>query len=263
MFRFSPKFPVCLSLAVLFGATAFAVEWRNLDEEHYLCGRKCSVGYLTGKVALVCREASLAARMEEVWTGFKTKPFVLIGAYPAKQRNVSYPVYSGVSLTEKTAESPIFVVDATSRVRYHGSDERRATEVVVTLLTDMESPKSEDQWRQFLDYEFANLPGRAYLRYAAYKKKFPAGAKDYSERFSALAKTPDIAKLVELVRFAKGVKDLRAIDPKKARLVKSRLAGKIDDAVRKFAPLKDSENPLVVQEAKNALADLAWARAAL
>ena len=37
----------------------------------------------------------------------------------------------------------------------------------------------------------------------------------------------------------------------------------IESAVEKFSSLKESENPHVAQEAKNALADLAWAKAAL
>lgn len=259
----SMRMLVCLALDVLLACPAFAVDWQNLDEEHYLGGRKCSAGYLLGKVTLVCQDVSLANRMEDVWTSFKMKPFVLIGAYPKAPKNVSHPVYKGVTIPGKAAESPLYVVDATNQVRYQGSDERRATEIVVTLLTDMESPKSEAQWRKFLDYEFATLPGHAYLRFAEYKKKFPEAAKEYSPKFAEIAKIPDLKKLADLVKFAKSVKDLRAIDPKKARMVKSRLAGKIDDAVKKFEPLKESENPLVVQEAKNALADLAWARAAL
>ena len=253
----------CLAMGALLAFPALAVDWQNLDEEHYLGGRKCSVGYLQGKVTLVCPNVTLANRMEEVWTSFKMKPFVLIGAYEKAPKTASYPVYRGVTIPDKAGESPLYVVDGTGKVSYYGSDERRATEVVVMLLTDMASPKSDAQWRKFLDYEFATLPGHASLRYAEYKKKFPEAAKDYVPKFAEIAKIPDLKKLADLVKFAKSVKDLRAIDPKKARMVKSRLAGKIDEAVKKFAPLKESENPLVVQEAKNALADLAWARAAL
>ena len=41
--------------AALAAATALAVDWRNLDEEHHLGGRKTSKGYLRGKVVLVDR----------------------------------------------------------------------------------------------------------------------------------------------------------------------------------------------------------------
>jgi len=249
--------------AASFALLASAVEWKNLDDDHYVSGRKCSAGYLTGKVVLVCKAKPLVQRLEEIWTSFKMKPFVLLGSYSRKPKNTSYPVYKDVALEGKTPDVPIFVVDGTGRIRYMGADERRATELVVTCLTDMESPKSEEQWRQFLDFEFASLPGRAYLRYQDFKQKFPAGAKDYAAKFGELSKMPDVKKLSDLVRFAKEVKDLRAINPKKAKTVKPKLKEKIELAEKAFAPLKESANPLVVQEAKNALADLAWAKAVL
>ncbi len=256
--------PLLALLAATAAAVATAaVEWVNIDEDHYVAGRKCSPGYLKGKVVLVCREKSLCRRMEEIWTNFKTKPFVLLGDYEKAPKDVSHPVYRGVALSQKSPDHPLYIVDSTEKVRYRGSDERRATELVVTFLTDMEAPKSEEQWRLFLDYELASLPGHAYIRFQDYKKRFPSGAKDYAARFADLSKTPKIKKLVELVRFAKSVKDLRAVDPKKSRQVKSRLSGRISDAFSKFADLKEAESPLVVQEAKNALADLAWAKAGL
>lgn len=250
---------------VVFAVTAAcaAVEWKNLDEEHYVCGRRCSAGYLTGKVVFVCRDEKLALRMEEVWSGFKTKPFVLLGVYPKSVKGVSYPVYRDVALAEKSPENPLYVVEPRGRLRYRGADERRATEIIVTLLTDMESPKSEQQWRQFLDFEISALPGHAYLRYLDYKKNYPEGVKAYSDRIAELMKIPEVKKLAELVRFSKSVKDLRALEPKKAQQIKARLAERIDKAVSEYASLKDSANPLVVREAKNALADLAWAKAAL
>jgi len=249
---------------VVFGVMRIgAAEWKNIDEAHYVGGRKCSVGYLQGKVALVCRDKEQATRMEEIWTGFKSKPFVLIGAYDKLPKDISYPVYKDVALAEKSPRTALYLVDSVGKVRYFGADEHRATELLVTLLTDLEAPKSEEQWRQFLDYEFATLPGRAYGRYLAYKKEFPLGAKDYAERYDALLKIPEIKKLAELVQFSKSVKDMKAIDPKKARMIKTRLKGKITTAESKYASLKESKNPLVAQEAKNALADLAWAKATL
>lgn len=241
----------------------FGVDWVNVDEDHYVAGRKCSSGYLRGKVVLVCRDSSQSARMEEVWTGFKTKPFVLLGAFSTAEKDISYPVYSGAALAEGSPEKALYVVDGTGRVRYMGTDERRATEIVVTMLTDLESPKTEAQARRFLDYELANLPGQAYNRYQDVKKKYPALAKQYAEKFDEISAIADVKKLAELVKFAKTAKDAQMFDPKKARLQKSRLESKIKDAIAKFVSLKDSENPLVVQEAKNALADLAWAKAAL
>ncbi len=252
-----------LLAALLLPCALLAGSWSNLDEAHYVAGRQCSDGYLVGKVVLVCQDVSLSRRMEEIWTSFKTKPFVLLGTFPRAPKAVSFPVYRGAAYSEKETTKPLYLVDALGKVRYLGADERRATELLVTFLTDLESPKGEEQWREFLEFELENLPGHAYVRYLDFKKKFPQEAKAYERRFADLAKIPDVKKLVELVRLAKTVKDCRAIDPKKERLVKSRLAGRIKDALAKYAFLKDAENPLVVQEAKNALAELAWAKATL
>lgn len=252
-----------LLLSLGFSASLLAVDWVNLDEDHYVAGRKCSSGYLRGKVVLVCQDDSLAARMEEIWTSFKMKPFVLIGTFDKAPKGGSFPVYAQAGMEGKTSTKAVYVVDQIGRVRYVGADERRATEAVVTLLTDLESPKTEAQYRQFLDYEIENLPGQACLRYLDFKKRHPASAKDYAARCEALGKDADVKKLVELVKLARAVKDIRTFDAKKERLQKSRLQTKIKEALAKYASLKESENPLVVQEAKNALADLAWAKAAL
>ena len=236
-----------------------AVGWRNIDAAHHLGGRRCSAGYLKGKVTLVCRDKELAARMEELWDSFKAKPFVLIGSYDELPKDVSYPVYRDVDVTERVITEPLFIVDATQKVRFRGKNDRRATESLVTLITDMDMPKTEKQWRKFLDYEFAELPGRAVLRYGDCKKAFPDVAKEYEAAYGELLKIPDIQKQADLVRFARGVRDLRAIRPEKKPVLK----GMIESAVEKFSSLKESENPHVAQEAKNALADLAWAKAAL
>lgn len=242
---------------------AAAVEWQNIDEAHYVAGRKCSSGYLQGKVTLVYRDAAMAPRMEELWTSFKTKPFVVLGSYGKATDGVSHPVYRDADLTTNQCSESIFIIDAKGKRRFRGKDDHRATEVLVTLLTDMEFPKNEKQWRQFLDYEMDNLPGRGYLRYQEFRKKFPEAARDYEAKFDALSKIPRIKDLADLLKFAKAAKDHRAIDPKKAARLKSKIAERIDKALERYAPLKESDDPRVVQEAKNALADLAWAKAAL
>ena len=249
--------------AALLPRVAAAGDWSNLDEAHYVAGRQCSAGYLVGKVVLVCRDVKLSKRMEEIWASFKTKPFVLLGTFPKAPKFVSFPVYAGAAYSEAATSKPLFLVDARGKVRYLGADEHRATELLVTFLTDLESPTSEEEWVAFLDFEFDHLPGHAYIRYLDFKKKFPQSAKAHERRFAELAKTPDIKKLAELVRFAKSVKDCRELDPKKAKAVKSRLVAKIKEVSAKSAALKESENPLVVREAKNALAELAWAKATL
>ena len=44
---------------------------------------------------------------------------------------------------------------------------------------------------------------------------------------------------------------------------KAKFAKMIEGAIAKYASLKESEDPRVAQEAKNAIADLQWTHAAL
>lgn len=271
--------------AALAAATALAVDWRNLDEEHHLGGRKTSKGYLRGKVVLVdrwgvncppCRQ--MLPRVEEIWQSFKTKPFVVLGGHCAgwgdaagvkalvKEHGLTYPIYedAGLAALEPrfNAIPFLYVVDETGKVVYKGHDERAATQAIVTALTDMEAPRNADEWRRFLDFELEYLPGKAYMRLAEFKKKFPNEAKAYAEKERELHAIPDVKKLAELVDFARKAKDMRKFGEKQQgkqkryeKLVKDALASP------KYKPLLESANPFVVQEAKNALADLKWTAA--
>ena len=251
--------------AALFSvASAYSsVGWENVNEDNYVAGRKCSEGYLQGKVVLVCRDPKLASQMEEIWGSFKTKQFVLLGAFASAPATVTYPVYSGATLSENAPESTLYVVEETGRIRYRGKEPRNATEALVSALTDMDAPKNVNQWRMFLDYELVELPGRARQRYLDFKKKFPKEAKEYSVKFSELEKVENVKKLSELVKFAKDAKDIRAFDPKKAKMQKARFEKMLRNAIEKYSFLKESDDRRVVQEAKNALADLKWTLAAL
>ena len=262
-----PAFAAIL-VAALSGLSAVAgpVAWTNVSESGYVSGRKCSVGYLQGKVVLVCRDKALADRMEEVWRSFKTKSFVLLGSWPNRVAGATFPVYDGAALAALAPDrAPMYVVDETGAVRYRGADDRRATEVVVTLITDMESPRDEAQWRTFLEHELTVLPGRAVIRFSEFKRRFPDAAKDYEARVAALGKSRDVAKLVDLVKFSKAAKDARRLDPGKKNdaIVKKKFEAKIKAVVSRFSPLKESSDPLVAQEAKNALADLVWTEKSL
>lgn len=261
-----------------------AVEWRNIDDEHYLGGRKASEGYLQGKVVLVdrwglkcppCR--AMLPRIEEIWQSYKTKSFVAIGGHCKgwgdaegikdiiKQNSLTYPIYEGASLS---VGEPLFdaipflyVVDETGKVVYFGRDDRAAIQAIVTALTDMDAPRNLAQWKRFLDFELEKLPGKAYLRMAEFKKKFPKEAKEYEAKFKELQTIPDIKKLSELVAFAKKSKDMRAFNDKQ-KTQRQKFVKLIKDAIPKYASLKESKDSRVVQEAKNSIADLQWTLAA-
>lgn len=272
-------------LAVLVAASALAVDWRNLDEAHHLAGRKASTGYLRGKVVLVdrwgvncppCRR--MLPRMEEIWQSFKTKPFVVLGGHCAgwgdaagvkalaAEHGLSYPIYEDAGLATQEPRFDaipfLYVVDETGKIVYRGHDERAATQAIVMALTDMESPRDLAQWKRFLDFEVEYLPGKAYLRLAEFKKKFPAEAKAYAAKEREIRAIPDVRKLAELVDFARKAKDMRKFGEKQQGQ-RRRYEQLVRDALSsaKYKPLLESANPFVVQEAKNAFADLKWTAA--
>jgi len=273
------KYLAAVVLAVsLLPSFADGVAWKNVDPEHYLGGRKASGGYLRGKVVLVdrwgrncppCRE--LLPRMEEVWKSFKTKPFVLLGGHCAgwgtadevkaliEEKHLTYPIYEDAGLGKGEPEYGgipfLYVVDETGKVCYKGHDERRATEVVVTALTDMEVPKDAAMWERFLDFEIKVLPGRAFLRLEEFRKKFPQNAKKYETDFKRLKGDAEVQKLAKLVAFARLAKDF---DPKNKKTKGKVTRAKIESIIQSSGSLKDSANELVAQEAKNAIADLKW-----
>ncbi len=272
-------------LSVLVAVSALAVDWRNLDEEHHLAGRKTSEGYLRGKVVLVdrwgvncppCRR--MLPRMEEIWQSFKTKPFVVLGGHCAgwgdaagvkalaAEHGLTYPIYedAGLAALEPRFDAIpfLYVVDETGKIVYKGHDERAATQAIVMALTDMESPRDVAQWKRFLDFEVECLPGKAYLRLAEFKKKFPAEAKAYAAKEREIRAIPDVRKLAELVDFARKAKDMRKFGEKQQGQ-RRRYEQLVRDALSsaKYKPLLESANPFVVQEAKNAFADLKWTAA--
>ena len=264
-------------------STAGAVEWKNVDAEHYLGGRKASAGYLQGKVVLVDRWGAkcppcraLLPRVEELWQSFKAKPFVILGGHCEgwgnadavkkliRENKLSYPVYEGAGLKDgepKFDAIPyLYVVDETGKVVYRGHSDRDATEAIVAALTDMEAPKDATQWKRFLDYELENLPCRASLRLAEFRKKFPKEAKEYAAKEKELKAIPNLQKAAELIAFAKKAKDPPAFGPKdKAK--KDKYQKLVKDVISKCEAFKEHPDPRVAQEAKNALADLKWTQA--
>ena len=274
-----------LFVALSLSLSAFsAVEWRNLDEAHHLAGRKASEGYLCGKVVLVdrwgvkcppCRR--LLPRVEEIWQSFKTKPFVVLGGHCAgwgdkagvealvKEHGLTYPVYEDAGLANEPKFDAIpflYVVDPTGKLLYKGHDHRQATQVVVTALTDYEEPRDFRQFKRYLDYELLYLPGKASLRLAELKKRFPEEAKQYAAQERELKKIPDIRLLAEFVDFARKAKDMRVFKANQQTRQKA-YEKFVRDALSsvKYKKLLTSKDPRVVQEAKNCFADLKWTAA--
>ena len=244
-------------------AGAAGVGWKNVGAENQLGGRKASEGYLQGRVVMVYKGGDQMSRMEQVWQGFKTKEFVLVGAGAEKDASCTFPQYRGAGLASDEPSEPIYVVGPTGKVLYRGGDERAATESVVMALTDLDAPRTLAQWKEFLDFEFANLPAHAYIRIAAFKKKFPSAAKDYADKILALRAVKNVDKVAKLVALARQAKDMKDLGPKK-KMLEAKMVKAVKAAIPKYRPLlKDIADERLLQEAKNALADLTWKAAEL
>ena len=274
---------ILLAVVVAVASLAQAVEWRNVDAEHYLGGRKASSGYLQGKVVMVClwraddeSSRELLPRLEEIWGNFKNKQFVALGGHleeggtdeRAREElakcKVSFPVYREAGLSRgdpKYKALPfLYIVNETGKVVYMGRDDRMATQALVTALTDMESPRSVAQWKRFLDYELDNLPCHGYLRLREFRKLYPKDVKAYEPKAKELLAIPNLKKMAELVEFAKKAKDPPVFGAKDTAK-KEKYQQLVEDVISKCEAFKEHPDPRVAQEAKNAIADLKWAQA--
>ena len=153
-----------LACSVLVPVVLNAGVWANLDDDHWYSGPKLAEKDLEGKVVIVdnwgvncppCR--ALLPRMQELWTHFDQKKFVLVGSHcqgrkPEKvkelvdENKLTFPIYERFGLAEgapKFSAIPfLYVVNHRGRVVYSGHDEREATEALVTAIGDVGMPIS-------------------------------------------------------------------------------------------------------------------------
>lgn len=285
------RISIVAGLALWAGLAVQAYEWRNVGPESRIGGRMTSAGYMKGKVVLLDRRdygdprnADAIRQLQSIWASYKSKPFVLVGGHHGpssrakveeaiKKLGVTFPVYEDVRY-EKPDATPedveamkavwamdrplISILDSTCRKRlYYGHDERAAQGVVGSALMAAARPMEPKQWEFLLDWEVANLPGRAYLRLKEYREKYPEKAAKYAA-FLAKAESDEggsVRKLAKLVELSRQVKDR---DPQSKR-AKKLTPAHLEKAIEKYSELAQDADPNVVQEAKNSLADIKWA----
>lgn len=262
-------------------APAAADVWKNVDPGHRVGGRQASEGYLRGKVVLIdCRDFSAkdgdayASRMDQLWSGFKSKPFVLLGSHRGdeaslaaasnaiRRTGVTYPVYWQAAASDETPFEGypyIFVYDAAGRMVYRGRDERLATERVVTRIGEVENPTNLKGLTKLIDLELKYLPAQAAIHIRQMREKWPVEAHAYDDAYDALVERPEIVSLVKLVI---QVKKAKGYTPKSAAQAKA-LSARIDALIERVSPLKEDKDPAVAQEAKNNIAELRWFQAGL
>lgn len=258
--------------------SAAPLEWSNLEPARRLAGQHVTPGFLLGKVVLVdCRDFGAPnsngklVSMERLWNSYRSKPFILLGSHrgaanaeAAKARleeaEVTFPVYddAGVALKADKHEPGaelLYIVAADGKVRGVYRDEHTATIGLTTWLGNAESPSSPKLMKSLLEFEAANLPGRAYSRLQRYRKENAYEAADFDEMWKKLSNDETAIKIAKLETLA-----AQARDPAYGK--KLSLA-KIDKVIAYYTPFKKDARPEIVQETKNCLAELIWAKAAL
>jgi len=254
-------------------------KWRNLDEKHHFGGRQASAGYLRGKVVLVdCCDytkpecVDRVKILKDIWNAYKTKQFVIIGSHRGKHLpvkvarvcdglGITYPVYedAGVPDDRKDGESFFYLIDANGKIRTCANELGKVQATVGSTIMAARVPSSVKKWREVLDYEVRYLPGRAYNHLKDFRKKHPLDADEYAAFEEKAAESKEIRDLAALEEYAREAKDCDYGD----RKAKKPSVGKLEGVLKKYSKLKDSEDPIVVQEAKNCLAEITWAIAAL
>lgn len=258
---------------------AAGIVWGGITPENRLGGRPASAGYLQGKVILVdCRDYSkdraALERLEDFWQSYKNKQFIVLGSHrggdaEAVKKNleaagVSYPVYADATFEAKTFQPEnglIYVIHQGGRMAIKTRDANRAYEAAVSAMTWGAVPSTLPQYRKLIDYELEVLPGKAYTHIKAMQAAFPNEAQQYYfAAFKKLDGDEEVKKIAKLEEVARRVKDF---DPKTKKNGKTVRVSKekVEALIAGAAELKESKNPLIVQEAKNCIADLKWATA--
>jgi len=257
---------------------AAGIVWGGVVPENHLGGRPASPGYLQGKVIIVdCRDYSRdqaeLERLEDFWQSYKHKPFVIVGSHRGadaeavrrnlKEAGVSYPVYADVTFESKTFQPTnglLYVIHQGGRMAVKTRDPNRAYEGAVNAMTWAAVPSKEQQFRLLIDYELEVLPGKAYLHIKEMQKALPKQAQYYYAAFKRLDADEEVKKVARLEDIARRIKDFDPNAKKNGKAVKVSKR-KVEALIADSLPLKESQNPLIVQEAKNCIADLTWAMA--
>ena len=268
-------------------------EWTNVKPESRIGGRMISVGYLKGKVVLLDhrdygdeKEFPAIQRLQAIWATYKTKPFVLVGSHYGKHDRervekvmkkfgVTFPVYDDVRLmktdwsdedrasmkqTYESGKPLLMVMDSTCTKRlYYGYDDRSATGVIGSAIMGASRPMAPKQWDYLLKWETNNLPGKAYVRLKDYRAQYPRDAAKFDAFWAKCKDSDELNQLAKLVELSRLVKD-RDTNSASAKKITPEV---LEKAIEKYSPLKQSEDPAVSQEAKNALADIKWSASSL
>ncbi|MBO7308222.1 MAG: hypothetical protein J6V38_01140 [Kiritimatiellae bacterium] len=286
------RYLISLIAAMVAGA-GFGVEWMNVVPDSRVGGRMASCGYLKGKVVLLDvrdysenAEAAMMKQIQDVWAAYKSKQFVALGSHVGpsgskeaagnliKSLHLTYSIYSDVAVKNdegalEDLQRGVYVFGSTGKRLYFGKDPRQAMGIVGSAIFAESIPASTAGWKAVLDYEIANLPGQAYLRIRDLKnhkdvlkklsKEYPDDVKRYAATWREYGENSEVKKLAKLVETTRLIKDR----DKNSRASKRLSAATLENLIKQYSVLTQSENSLIAQEAKNSLADLKFVKAEL
>jgi len=124
------------------------------DDANRYAGLRIGAKDLEGKVVMVYvwnvddgQSVALLPRIERIWSGYRHKPFVVLGSHRGGRSaaaekvvaaaNLSFPVYEGARLAAEPRFSGypfVYVVNHKGKVVYRGRSDLDATEAAVTAI---------------------------------------------------------------------------------------------------------------------------------
>ena len=132
--------------------------WKGLEPGNWYGGKKITEKSLEGKIVMVYAfseadedSVALLPRIEQLWSAYKTKPFVIIGSHRGgksakisalvKKAKLTFPVYEGAGRTKEPSAGGhypvVYVVDDAGKMIYRGRSELEATEAFVDALPNV------------------------------------------------------------------------------------------------------------------------------
>lgn len=283
--NFLLAFLLCAATAIsLNGAERKTVELNTFGEENHIGGRMASNGYLLGKVLVIdCRDYSNpdvcddVLKLEELWSAYKYKNFIVIGSHCGEgsaekaRENIehwklTYPVYERVyapnpKAPEREPKRHLYVFDSTHQAcLYAGNEYVKAMGISGKAISSSSAPTTLKQWKFIIDAERNVLPGSTFLRLKEFRLQFAEEAEMlYGDLWKEYKNDKEIVKLSKLVELSFNIKNCSPDDPKYKKLSQRT----VQSAIKKYEDLKNSKNPNIVQEAKNAIADMMFVSAKL
>lgn len=137
-------------------------EWKGLESANWYCGKKLTEKSFAGKIVMVYEfslseadSVALLPRLEQLWSAYKTKPFLLLGSHRGgksaqvaklvKKARLTFPVYEEAGRVKEPPAGGryplVYVENDAGKIIYRGRSELEATEAFIDALPSVGSTK--------------------------------------------------------------------------------------------------------------------------